>query len=825
MMKDFSNRIVLTNDNFPLPSFLKKEGFKDYQESLRGEFEPHHLKGSAVFIGGSIGDCLSKSISVSAQDAFKTGDKKFTAFLPSEGVWIREQDISRITLEDALEIVRRTGINYVVDFKGSELPVEQREAAFLKHVLLSSIIGRNEKQRIVPFGTTISLWVNNREEIIYQDPNESHQLVIKIIRPMESVGDRAMNATQILNNFFERTKFPLSKNFLRNSFIDELTKSDPPGTMDMPEQIQRYEKESGLKGYQFIPTTNNDPQKTDLINPTDPNIGWKLHLNIPPDNVRLVSDYLKQNGYRHKFLSDGEIHHGKIFTVYIGSYAKTAKLADILSRDLRQYLRKPLDDREIEFAPGIVGRFKSDNIYDSVSKKIVARFYSYGRAGIQHLFLPEYVQKTSLSASEQITLEIRSADVLYHHYGKYFYDSAQLSETVKPNQAMTNRVIGIKELEIKPVIKTQSSRSYRDIMNIIMSQVAGAIRMGHPVFILKERRLKSKVQQSMDIQKQQEKIDDQATREAVLLLQDIKANLISHINDFTGPVGSYIKSNLNSIASITVKRNVKYKAEIYLNQRKRPIQLGYEWYQSLSREDKIFAIAHEVGHVLVERFMLQGYKADNESLPVEIKKEIEIRCDIFAVWVCKTMGIALNWASFKNNLEMEISSSIESQNVQMALKELMELYASLNATSLPPTINNTITESIYLTDQERIAFLKELNQIGANQLINLMTLPNDKTVRYVKVIADNTTQSSPAMKTLPEKKKTLGGPGGIDLTSANMNLQTRNSGGEIKFHIDPAMLQQLQNVPGFVPVIINIKPMTRLKEFLGINEEFQNLNI
>jgi len=58
--------------------------------------------------------------------------------------------------------------------------------------------------------------------------------------------------------------------------------------------------------------------------------------------------------------------------------------------------------------------------------------------------------------------------------------------------------------------------------------------------------------------------------------------------------------------------------------------------------------------------------------------------------------------------------------------------------------------------------------------------------------------------------------GGIDLTPAHMNLQTQNIDGEIKFHMDPAMLKQLQNAPGFVPVIINIEPMQDLKAFLGV---------
>ena len=49
-----------------------------------------------------------------------------------------------------------------------------------------------------------------------------------------------------------------------------------------------------------------------------------------------------------------------------------------------------------------------------------------------------------------------------------------------------------------------------------------------------------------------------------------------------------------------------------------------------------------------------------------------------------------------------------------------------------------------------------------------------------------------------------------------MHLQAQNSGSEIKFHMDAATLAQLQNAPGFVPVIISIQPMNDLRKFLGI---------
>ena len=52
----------------------------------------------------------------------------------------------------------------------------------------------------------------------------------------------------------------------------------------------------------------------------------------------------------------------------------------------------------------------------------------------------------------------------------------------------------------------------------------------------------------------------------------------------------------------------------------------------------------------------------------------------------------------------------------------------------------------------------------------------------------------------------------------NDNGKGGNDSEGIKFHLDPAMLQQLQNAPGFVPVIINIQPMTSLYDFLGISD-------
>jgi hypothetical protein len=46
----------------------------------------------------------------------------------------------------------------------------------------------------------------------------------------------------------------------------------------------------------------------------------------------------------------------------------------------------------------------------------------------------------------------------------------------------------------------------------------------------------------------------------------------------------------------------------------------------------------------------------------------------------------------------------------------------------------------------------------------------------------------------------------------------QNSGEAIRFNIDPAMLERLQNATGFSPIIIDIHPTTSLPQFLGMKE-------
>lgn len=89
------------------------------------------------------------------------------------------------------------------------------------------------------------------------------------------------------------------------------------------------------------------------------NIGWKAHLNVAPSDVARVADYLKQNGYYHKYLTGGIGSEGKAFTVYFGAKSVMDRWAPKLAADLGSALAKPAVIDEAEMAPGVVARFTS----------------------------------------------------------------------------------------------------------------------------------------------------------------------------------------------------------------------------------------------------------------------------------------------------------------------------------------------------------------------------------------------------------------------------------------------------------------------------------
>lgn len=179
-------------------------------------------------------------------------------------------------------------------------------------------------------------------------------------------------------------------------------------------------------------------KKTDFIIPHNPNLGWKIHLNIAPEHVKEVSGYLQENGYNHKYLSGGELEDGKIFTVYIGSFASTTYLSQRISEDIRQHLAKPNNTSEVEFAPGIIGRFVA---IGNTGEKKSPHFNQYGTCGYSFTDEawnelstfnafgkndPDYQAKQAIIKAEG---ERKSFIALKEAFGDYFYNDA-IAETV-----------------------------------------------------------------------------------------------------------------------------------------------------------------------------------------------------------------------------------------------------------------------------------------------------------------------------------------------------------------------------------------------------------
>jgi hypothetical protein len=97
-----------------------------------------------------------------------------------------------------------------------------------------------------------------------------------------------------------------------------------------------------------------NPEKHDY---TNANQGWKLHLNVSPENVVAVSAYLKSTGFSHKFISGANIDRGKIFTVYIGSKSLTEKFIKEIQDEAGHLLEDPKALGDILVSPKIAARF------------------------------------------------------------------------------------------------------------------------------------------------------------------------------------------------------------------------------------------------------------------------------------------------------------------------------------------------------------------------------------------------------------------------------------------------------------------------------------
>jgi serine/threonine protein kinase len=120
--------------------------------------------------------------------------------------------------------------------------------------------------------------------------------------------------------------------------------------------------------------------------------------------------------------------------------------------------------------------------------------------------------------------------------------------------------------------------------------------------------------------------------------------------------------------------------------------------------------------------------------------------------------------------------------------------------------------------KEAADYLEKIAQKAAHPADTTIKLEPWRPVEmsYAKKAAQSVWQAAQGLLKRNSDKAMTAGPGGIDLTAAKVPLDVQNSGQLIQLHLDPAILEKLQNTAGFAPVIIDIRPMSDVKLFLGL---------
>ncbi len=192
------------------------------------------------------------------------------------------------------------------------------------------------------------------------------------------------------------------------------------------------------------------------------------------------------------------------------------------------------------------------------------------------------------------------------------------------------------------------------------------------------------------------------------------------------------------------------------------------------------------------------------------------------------LGYLTHLLHFSENIEALTGQYIESWDmpfVNMSMKQFQALYQWIikQKSNLEQYGSEKGLEELLKKIEAGEAELSPLKGINLKPLTLFLSSP--KNIRDLSG-RDIAGWNMPILKTtyaealrdfgIKDQAMSKSTPGGIDLTTASMNLETetQNSNEEFKFNIDPAMLKQLQNAPGFYPIIMNITRLQDLKTFL-----------
>ncbi len=216
-------------------------------------------------------------------------------------------------------------------------------------------------------------------------------------------------------NFRERTLF------IYNYFLEE---SEHPRSQNLKINPYSEDEDSGSALYKSLEIepygyNGSNPELQSHID-NNLNIGWKLHLNVLPEDVMVVSSFLKKLNVSHKYFRGGNTPDGKVFTVYIGSYEKTKEVSKLLSDNIRDLLCKPMDHAEIEFNAGVVGRFCGPKVeyrqYGSIGLSYLGKLFYRNQNNVERL-----TGSFGFNARKKEIWQKETIASFIDKYGNYFF--------------------------------------------------------------------------------------------------------------------------------------------------------------------------------------------------------------------------------------------------------------------------------------------------------------------------------------------------------------------------------------------------------------------
>jgi hypothetical protein len=152
----------------------------------------------------------------------------------------------------------------------------------------------------------------------------------------------------------------------------------------------------------------------------DPNIGWKIHLNAGPANVKEISDQLINWDLEHKYLIGANIQDGHIFTVYLGPKDNLLNWMPIIENKLKPFLLNATDEYDIPISGIIKGRFVGEkSIYSTKSSLNGVTLLESWKGVLDQVGDKQELQKRAFESTD--------AD-LRRRYGDY-YGGNNFSET------------------------------------------------------------------------------------------------------------------------------------------------------------------------------------------------------------------------------------------------------------------------------------------------------------------------------------------------------------------------------------------------------------